>query len=188
MTNVFISYAHADHAIATQIRNRLTKAGISVWSDREKLQSGAQWAENITDAIKSASSGLLLLSPASVNSAYVAREYQSILNQKKRLYVALVGNLPRREIPFYLSNLQYADLTHDFDAGINTLIESLQAEKDIPGSRILGQFQIDDDSTGQIATVKADPQKINSQEVVSQVKKLLDSGARSIKVIKGNDE
>ena len=50
---VFISYAHEDRYIALPLFERLHAAGINVWLDEEKLESGAEYERRIQNAINS---------------------------------------------------------------------------------------------------------------------------------------
>ena len=50
---VFISYAHEDRYIALPLFDRLHAAGINVWFDEEKLESGAEYERRIRHAIDS---------------------------------------------------------------------------------------------------------------------------------------
>ena len=50
---VFISYAHEDRYIALPLFERLHEAGINVWLDEEKLESGAEYEQRIQKAINS---------------------------------------------------------------------------------------------------------------------------------------
>lgn len=48
---VFISYAHEDRYIALPLFERLHAAGVNVWIDEEKLESGAEYEQRIQQAI-----------------------------------------------------------------------------------------------------------------------------------------
>lgn len=50
---VFISYAHEDRYIALPLFERLHAAGINVWLDEEKLESGSEYERRIQNAINS---------------------------------------------------------------------------------------------------------------------------------------
>lgn len=48
---VFISYAHEDRYIALPLFEKLHAAGVNVWLDEEKLESGAEYEQRIRNAI-----------------------------------------------------------------------------------------------------------------------------------------
>jgi len=52
VSDVFLSYASEDVAIAAQLRERLAKEDISVWLDKENLRGGDKWELKIADALK----------------------------------------------------------------------------------------------------------------------------------------
>lgn len=183
MGDVFLSYAHRDVEIARRIRERLEGAGFTVWQDREHLQAGEEWQEAIQRSLEHASVVILLLSLSSANSPYVAREYRAALEERKPLYVALVEHLPHYEIPEDLRPLHYIDLTENFDAGIQTLVNAVGSGGGLVTSEVLDE--LDDADT---AHVKVDLRRRNVQDVLTQVRTLLESGIRKIKVTAVDDD
>jgi hypothetical protein len=184
MANIFLSYAHTDSKVANRVREQLSQADVSVAQDDLTLQNGMKWAQNVDKAIEDADAGLLLLSPSAVNAAYVSKEYQEILQQNKKLYVALVEPVPQDDIPWTLGNLQYVDLTQDFEGGMKQLIPAIRSLRDVPDARLLANFGSEEDPTVQTVKV-SDLQDMDTQEIVTQVKKLLDAGARAVRVVSG---
>jgi formylglycine-generating enzyme required for sulfatase activity len=74
MAGVFISYSHRDLEIARVLHDSFSAAGIVCWRDERWLQTGDDYAEEITKAIRDCDALVLLLSPASNSSDYVAIE------------------------------------------------------------------------------------------------------------------
>ena len=183
MAEIFLSYGHRDAEIASKIAERFQQAGIDTELDRAELRPGDSWWANIKEVLEDASGVLLLLSPSSVNSAYVTREYQYALSNGKPLYIALIGALPTEEIPYELRTLQYVDLTQNFDENLNQLIDAIQRQKSsLPGARRLYQQTAPTAEADQV-TLEIDLKTRNVDEVLEQVKKSLESGARTIKVV-----
>ncbi len=60
---VFISYAHEDMPIVSNIVQQLNKAGFNVWFDSAKLESGDDYNRRISDAINSCQIFVPILSP-----------------------------------------------------------------------------------------------------------------------------
>lgn len=188
MVDVFMSYAHRDQRTAETVKERLVKAGIKVSSD-EAIQTGEGWRRNINRKLVSASNGLLLLSPSALNSPYVAREYQSILEQKKHLYVALVGPVSRQQIPYELQRLQFVDLTHDFDKGLAELVTAITSKKEITSEQPLVQAVPEEDVSPNVVELKIDRKKrSNVDEIITDLKKKLDEGAHTIKIVSDDDQ
>ncbi len=71
---VFISYASADRERVLPIVDRLEAAGVKTWIDREGIHGGANYALEITEALKSSAAILLMCSEASLTSRNVKQE------------------------------------------------------------------------------------------------------------------
>jgi hypothetical protein len=187
MVNIFLSYARSDVEIASQIAERLQQAGIGVWLDRAELKPGDSWQTSIEQRLEQADGVLLLLSPASANSAYITREYQYALAKGKPLYIALTGALPAEEIPFALQGFQYVDLTGgDIDARLDELIEAIRFHQELKGAKRLYQSETTTDE--QTVTFQTSLKEDNVDELLEQVKKSLESGARTIKVVNVDED
>lgn len=183
MGDVLISYAHQDEEMAGRIRTRLRESGFAVWQSEFDVKTDEHWQKAIDRSLENTSNVLLLLSLSSVNSPYIARQYRAALERKKPLYIALVDQLPHYEIPEDLRPLPYIDLTEDFEAGIQKLINAIASGGGLVTSEVLDD--LDDDDT---AHMKVDPKSLNVQDVLSQVKNLLESGIRKIKVTAVDDD
>lgn len=72
----FISYARRDaDKHARNLADTLSQAGFSVWIDTTRLEAGtSSWTHDIHNAIRQASTIIVLLSPAVMNSEWVDRE------------------------------------------------------------------------------------------------------------------
>ena len=68
---VFLSYAHADNAVARRIADKLRGAGLRVRILEWELQPGDSIASRIIEAVSSSDLILVLLSPNSINSRWV---------------------------------------------------------------------------------------------------------------------
>ena len=184
MGDVLISYAHRDKDIAERVRERLRNAGFSVWQNQFDMKSDENWQEAIERSLAHTTHVLLLLSLASVNSPYVARQYRAVLEKGMPLLVALVDQqLPHYEIPEDLRPLPYIDLVENFDAGIQALINAIGSGGGLVTSNVLDDLEDDD-----TAHVKVDLKRLDVQDVLAQVKSLLESGIRKIKVTAVDDD
>ena len=97
--HVFISHTSRDDEIAQRVHDVLEAAGINSWLDQIDVQPGDEWHSKIDEALRTASSVLVLLSNAATNSPTVTAEYRTFLAQNKALYVALIEPLSENEIP-----------------------------------------------------------------------------------------
>jgi len=74
MSHVFMSYSRRDTAVVDTIVERLEKAGVNVWIDREDIGAGRQWRAQIVEAIDTAEAFVLNVSEHSIASVNVLKE------------------------------------------------------------------------------------------------------------------
>ena len=90
---VFISYAHADAAwkkeFVTMLGPAIDRGNISLWSDGS-IPVGEDWSKEIDDALNSAAAGLMLVTPAFLDSDFVNTvELPRLLNLAKKSGVGI---------------------------------------------------------------------------------------------------
>jgi TIR domain len=129
MSSVFLSYARSDADMADRIAADLKAEGINVWLDRDRLRPGESWAEQIESAISKADFLLVLISRASLDSKWVRTEYQAAFRSARetggtRVIPVLLENVS--ELPPFLAQIQYADFSKSYYAGIRSLLRALQ--------------------------------------------------------------
>ena len=93
MADVFISYDHADHAIAEKLASGLMSGGFSVWWDRH-IQAGVRFNKEIDRQIDAARAVIVLWSAASKDSDYVHDEAQVARDANKLIPVRVDDTLP----------------------------------------------------------------------------------------------
>jgi hypothetical protein len=79
---VFLSYAHAEAAIALPFCEALATCGLKVTVDVEHLQPGEDITEFALDSVRDADATICLVSPASLKSAWVVFEAMSTLQKE----------------------------------------------------------------------------------------------------------
>jgi TIR domain-containing protein len=89
MPAVFISYSRKDFYFAESLAFHLDREGIATWLDANHLAPGGDWAAEIDHALDEAQTVVLVLTPDSIRSEYVRREWQRALAQGDRLILAL---------------------------------------------------------------------------------------------------
>jgi hypothetical protein len=172
---VFISHASADDAFVAELRNKLELCGVSVWVDSRKLRGGDKLLPEIEQAIRAAQHVLVVLSPQTINSAWVRKEI--------RLAETVAAEKPGyRLIPLLLPGIETTALSLWFDEeplGVNIALEPGKLDSVLPHIlAALGQRLPDD---------AVDDQQIAAQPLAELLLELshpsltrLDSGAEQL--------
>ncbi|MFZ4667490.1 MAG: toll/interleukin-1 receptor domain-containing protein, partial [Prochlorotrichaceae cyanobacterium] len=111
MTQVFLSYADSDRSVATEIRQRLMREGLTVWMNTTDIATGVDFETAINRGIEEADNVVYCLSPASLESMYCQQEIDYALQLNKRIIPILVTPVEPNQVPDALKLLQYIDLT-----------------------------------------------------------------------------
>jgi hypothetical protein len=80
---IFLSFAYVDHELAERLAGALRDRGASVWTGLEQLQLGDPLANKIEGAIRGSDVFLVLVTPASVASAWVMRELSAAVKAQQ---------------------------------------------------------------------------------------------------------
>ena len=75
MTQVFISYSRRDLAFVEKLAADLKEAGLDVWYDLSGLEVGSRFQREIVSALQVSQYVIVVLSPDSIVSEWVEREY-----------------------------------------------------------------------------------------------------------------
>lgn len=73
---IFLSYAHADRALAVALEQALEAVGLEPWRDQNHLRKGEQFLEIIRHEIEHSGAFVVLLSPESAGSRWVRWEIE----------------------------------------------------------------------------------------------------------------
>ncbi|MDE0608576.1 MAG: TIR domain-containing protein [Anaerolineaceae bacterium] len=124
MSHLFLSYSHADSAMAERLARGLQARGHALWYDR-RLRPGQRWLQRLTRAARDCAALLLLMSPAAEASPWVEME----------LCIALRYRRP--VLPLALKGYRLDALAHlqhiDFDGEITAqLLDSLPPSSRAP--------------------------------------------------------
>lgn len=128
--DVFISYSREDRPKVERIATALTERGLRVWWD-PKIKTGAGFRQEISEALSSTRSVIVIWSRHSVASRFVADEADEGA-AREILFPALIDNV---DIPLGFRQIQTADLTHwrgnlndnAFKAFLDTVVEGAKA-------------------------------------------------------------
>lgn len=125
---VFISYSRADgKEFATQLRRRLEREapdlGI-IWQDRARMQTGAGWWKQITDAIDAARHMVMVMTPTAFDSETVSKEWKYARQQG--VCVCPVKGAPDAaldfgRLPLWMKKLHFSDLEKEWEPFLHEL-------------------------------------------------------------------
>jgi TolB-like protein/Flp pilus assembly protein TadD len=110
-SDVFVSYASQDVAVANSIVESLEAEGIKCWLAPRDVKPGAQYADAIVRAINEAKAVVLVMSASAVDSAHVAREVERAASKRKPIIPFRIdGAGLNPELEYFLSNSQWIDV------------------------------------------------------------------------------
>ena len=112
--NVFISYAHAQNEIVTEIRKALEDRGHVVWFDQHNIHTGQDWREQLTKGLLASKGVLSFLSREAIRDGGVCLDELRIAVCIKFSYIQTV--LLHKEddlqpIPVPLTRRQWLDMS-----------------------------------------------------------------------------
>lgn len=108
MQQIFISYSRKDIDFARKLAGDLEKAGYDVWWDLTDLRGGDDWVKTIPAAIASSQYVIVVLTPDSIESEWVRKEYTQALSLRKKIIPIL---LKPGSVPFALNTINFVNFT-----------------------------------------------------------------------------
>lgn len=106
MSQIFVSYSRRDINIVQKLALDLEESGYDVWWDVSDLKGGDSWARTIEAALRASKYCLIVLSPDSIESIWVEKEYTFAIAQRLKIIPILFKSC---QIPMALANLHYID-------------------------------------------------------------------------------
>ncbi len=123
MQNIFISYSRKDIDFARKLAEDLEKAGYDVWWDITDLRGGDDWVRSLPAAIESSQFFIIVLTPNSIKSEWVQKEYTQALNLRKKI-VPLMFEFCN--VPFALNTINYVNfLGGEYAVNFKNLLSAL---------------------------------------------------------------
>jgi len=103
---VFISYSREDVDFVKNLAIDLQMVGLEVWWDISGLRGGDNWVRTIQDALDRSKYCIVVVTPNSIMSTWVEKEYTYAINNDK---IVIPLFLVDCKMPFSFSNTQYVD-------------------------------------------------------------------------------
>lgn len=123
MAQVFISYSRKDLGFVKQLAADLKNAGYAVWYDVSGIRGGSQWLKEIEEGLRSSQFAIVVLSPDSIVSEWVEREFLFASNRKLKIIPLYYR---RCELPLSYLNLNYIDVQGDkYRENFNEILSSI---------------------------------------------------------------
>ena len=85
----FLSYSRQELYFAQAVAQHLRQSGLDVWFDIEQLEPGCDWKAEIAAGLDSAADLILIVSAASLKSAWVAKEWQKAQETGRPIHLVI---------------------------------------------------------------------------------------------------
>ncbi|MGD9921043.1 MAG: toll/interleukin-1 receptor domain-containing protein [Pseudorhodoplanes sp.] len=173
LSDIFISYARADRALAEQLANDLKSKGYQVWWDAELVGSD-DFYEVILQALHNAKAAIVIWTKASAKSRFVRDEARFALHLEK-LVATRDPSLDTLEIPFGFQG-QHTEYVNNLDQilraveklGVKPMAVTTTPAGASDWERLKSNGSIDE----LVAFLGASPPEPQRQAAVARIKKL----------------
>jgi hypothetical protein len=120
----FISHSSKDKPFIRQLTADLTREGVSVWLDEQKILVGDSISDKISQGLVESDYFLIALSDASVNSSWVQKELNAaLIHEIEKRQVKLIPiKLSDCDIPVLIKDKKYADFSVSYKTGFDELL------------------------------------------------------------------
>jgi len=110
-SDVFVSYASQDAAVAKSIVENLEQHGLKCWMAPRDVLPGAVYADAIVAAINEAKALVLVLSGGAVASSHVGKEIERASSKRKQIIAFRIDAAPlSRALEYFLGESQWIDV------------------------------------------------------------------------------
>jgi hypothetical protein len=138
MPNVFISYATPDRVFAQRLAQDIAQLGHQVWLDLWDLAVGDSLVQRIGEGLAQADYLLVVLSPQSVQSAWMEREVEILISieiaERRTMIFPLV--IAECVVPIFLRHKRFAHFRLGYELGLAHLAISLHGRTSTRNGRL----------------------------------------------------
>ncbi len=140
MTQVFISYSRSDMEFVQRLALDLQRAGLDVWWDLSDIQGSDVWEKKIEEGLRSSQYFVVVLTPASLESRWVRREYLSADNSGINIIPLKLKTYD--DVPLTLRDIQPIDAIdrayEDVLSDVLRIVSVKDREESIQSSDLVG--------------------------------------------------
>lgn len=131
LKRLFISHSSADHAFAETLARNLLGAGFDVWYDEWEIKVGDSIIKRIETGIDTSDHLVVILSPDSVKSNWVAKELRSVLTEQIPTQTLTVLPVVYKEcdIPRFLKDRRHVRFQGNAELCAAEIIRSIQERR-----------------------------------------------------------
>jgi hypothetical protein len=148
MKHFFLSYSRKDTDIMFRVRDTLRAEGFNVWTDENLTPGTQQWNKEIQKAIATAAGIVVLLSPSSNESEWVANEIAYARTHNLEVFPILIRGEERESVPIELIRVQRIDIRVRFLAQMQSLVDVIQ-------EHLRSLDNVEDSTSSQVSEVKS---------------------------------
>ncbi|MCK4873178.1 MAG: toll/interleukin-1 receptor domain-containing protein [Phycisphaerales bacterium] len=129
MAGVFISYSSKDKDFATRLKADLVAGGHRAWIDSDEIMVGDSIPRKIEKGLADADFVVLVLSPNSVRSKWVEREWQSRFSEEVQTGQPIILPVLCEDCdrPPWIADKKFADCRTNYTAGFVELCKALDS-------------------------------------------------------------
>ena len=131
---IFISYARTDGEVFAQtLRQRLIQnfGAEAIWRDRDAMEGGRDWWQQITEALDQVEFMVLVATPRALASPVVTKEWRYARQQGVCVYPVQVPEQPLNfnALPKWMRNSHFYNLDNEWETFVNYLNNPCEALK-----------------------------------------------------------
>lgn len=138
MAEVFISYSHVDSKLVDEIAKALEDAGVEYFRDCKSIDWGGRITAEVGDGLRDAAAVLVVVSPASQDSAWVPYEIGFGVALNRRVLPFLTH--PSLKLPGYIADLRHLSNVDDVKSYFKSNLDDIKgavAKKNNPDVRVI---------------------------------------------------
>ncbi len=121
MDQIFISYSRHDKETAIEIEKLILNNGFVSFRDEKDIKLGDDIDDKVSKALRNCLAVIVVISPSSLNSNWVAYEIGYATALRKRILPYLIHKGLEKNIPDYISRLHFATSFDELDISFSSI-------------------------------------------------------------------